>query len=293
MKKPSTLPLASIEGVSGHFSVGWIINMKTGKAMSFDRLIDQLESGRLILIGERHDNPEHHLIQVQILQALMDRYGLLTLAMESFQKPQQQALNRYMEGSSNEETFLKDVDWKRGWAYDYHLYRPLLLMMREKAWKILAINAPNPIVKKVARSGLGSLEPGERSQLAVDIDLDNKKHRAYLKEVFEGHTHRDLKVFEYFYEAQCVWEDTMAQNIAEYLSENGGRMVVLAGNGHIMNKYGIPERTVRRLKVGMATILLYPLSGPVTLKKDAADYVWLTGNCSQRRIAMPRKHGNN
>jgi len=96
--KPAMPPLASVEGVPGHFRMGRIIRLDTGKALSFDRFIDQLESKDLIFIGEKHDNPEHHLIQVQILQALMSRYGDLSVAMEFFQEPQQPVLDRYMEG---------------------------------------------------------------------------------------------------------------------------------------------------------------------------------------------------
>jgi len=290
--KPRMPPLASVEGVQGHFRIGRIIHLDTGKALSFDRFIDQLGSKDLIFIGEKHDNPEHHLIQVQILQALMARYGELSVAMEFFQEPQQPVLDRYMEGTSTETVFLKDVGWRKAWSFDYYFYRPLIVMLREKGRRIHAINAPNDIVKKVARSGLGSLAPGERNQLAKDIDLDNEKHRAYLSDVYKQHTHHDLKNFDYFYQAQCVWEDTMAENIAGYLKENEQRVVVFTGNGHIVNRYGIPDRTLKRIPVTMATIVLYPLTGRETIKKETADYVWLTGDCSRRHFMKRHKHAS-
>jgi uncharacterized iron-regulated protein len=282
--KPPMPPLASIEGVQGHFRIGRIIHLKTGKAISFDQLIDQVRTRRLIFIGEVHNNPEHHLIQVQILQALMSRYAPRTVAMEFFNKTQQPFLDQYMDGSTTETVFLKDVGWDKNWAYAYHLYRPLLLMTKEKGRKILAINAPNNIVKKVARSGLSSLEPSERNQLADHINLENESHRTYLLKIYEKHTHQDLKRFDFFYQAQCVWEDTMAENIAKYLSKNKEKLVVLAGNGHIINKYGIPNRTLSRIKIPMATILLQPLTGPLNIERKMADYIWLTGDCSRHNF---------
>jgi len=275
-------PLASVEGIPGHFRTGRIIHLETGKVLSFDHFIDQLGSKDLIFIGEKHDNPEHHLIEVQILQALTDRYGDLCVAMEFFQEPQQPVLDRYMEGTSTETVFLKDVDWRKTWSFDYCFYRPLILMLRKKRNRIHAVNAPNDIVKKVARSGLDSLKPEERNQLAKEIDLDNEKHRAYLREVYKQHAGRGLKKFDYFYQAQCVWEETMAENIAECLKKNEQKVVVFAGNGHIINRYGIPERTLKRVRVNTATIVLYPLTGRETIKKKIADYVWLTGDCSRR-----------
>ena len=284
MTKPSMPPLAFIEGVPGHFSVGRIIDLRTGKAISFDQLINQVGSNRLIFVGEVHNNPDHHLIQVQILQALMSKHASLTVAMEFFQETVQPILDHYMDGAITEEVFLKDVGWYKSWAYDYHFYRPLMLMIRERDGKALAINAPKGIVKKVARSGLSSLELGERNQLAGHIDLGDEQHRAYLREIYEKHVHPDLKRFDYFYQAQCVWEDTMAENIAEHLKKHKEKLVVFAGNGHIINKYGIPNRAISRTTVPMATIVLQPLTGPLNIRRGMADYIWLTADYSRHNF---------
>ena len=288
--RPLGPPLAFIEGVSGPFRIGRIVCLEAGKTISFDQFIDQVGNKSLIFIGEVHNNPEHHLIQVQILQALMNRYAPLTVAMEFFQHTQQPVLDRYIEGSTAEAVFLKEVGWNKNWAYDYYLYRPLMLMTKERGVKVLAINAPNDIIKKVARSGLDSLEPSERNQLANHIDLENKSHRAYLRNVFENHAHPDLKRFDFFYQAQCVWEDTMAENIAEYLKKHKEKIVVFTGNGHIVNKFGIPNRALNRITVSMATMLLHPLTGPLNIKREMADYIWLTGGCSVKHLMThPKK----
>jgi uncharacterized iron-regulated protein len=283
VKKPQMPPLASVEGVARHFVVGQIIHMESGNLLSFEEFIDQLESNKLVFIGEVHDNPEHHLIQVQILQALMAQKNSIAVAMEFFQKPQQEFIDRYLAGASAEAEFLEDVNWKKQWSFDYSFYRPLMLAAKETGGKILAINAPNDIVRKVARSGLKSLDPDERALLANNIDLKNEEHRAYLMEVFKYTAHGDLKNFDYFYEAQCVWEDTMAENIAVFLKENKENVVCLAGNGHIINKFGIPDRTFGRVPVDMATIMLLPMEeGKQTIARETADYIWLTGKYSRR-----------
>jgi uncharacterized iron-regulated protein len=288
---PYTMPpLASIEGTLQRFGIGQIIHLDTGKAISFEELIDQLGSVDVTFIGEVHDNPEHHLIQVQILQALITRYGPMTVAMEFFEDHQQPVIDRYMEGGLTEQQFLRDVDWRKRWGLDYHFYRPLILLAKEKGGSILAINAPNDIVRKVARTGLDSLEPLERKQVADVIDLENERHREYLRGVYEEHPGDDLKRFDFFYQAQCVWEETMAENIAKYLKKKNGKMVVFTGNGHIINRYGVPERTLRRINVSVVAIVLYPLTKPVTLSKKVADYVWLTGNYPPRHLVVHPGH---
>lgn len=277
---PKMPPLASIEGVPGHFGEGRIIDLNNSKSISFDELMDDLQKSDLIFVGEVHDNPEHHLIEVQILQALAARYRPLTVAMEFFATTQQSILDRYMEENVTETLFLKDVDWAGSWSFPYHFYRPLILSAREQGNRLIGINLPSSVVRKVARSGLDSLTPEERSHAAQEIDLDNEPHRHYLSEVFKDHSHDDLKNFDYFYQAQCAWEDTMAENIARRMTGSSGKMLAFAGNGHIINRFGIPDRVSRRIPVKISTILLYPLTVRLILTKNMADYVWLTGGCS-------------
>ena len=268
--------MATIPGVSGHFRIGQIVDLNTGATLSFEQLIDQIASKDLIFVGEVHNNPEHHLIHVQIIQALMDRCGPVTIAMESFEKTKQESLDRYLQGGLTEEEFLREVNWRGEWGYEYHFYRPLILLARQNMSRIIAINAPHDIVRKVARQGLKSLNVVEQGKLAKEIDLNDKAHYTFLRKVYEQHSHTELKKFDHFYEAQCVWEDTMAHNLAEYLKENRRKLIAFTGNGHIINKFGIPGRTIKRFPVSMVTIIPYPLKEHVEIKKEIADYVWLT-----------------
>lgn len=289
---PKRFPLASIEGVPGHFMQGQIIDMKTGKTITFAELINALDSVRLVFVGEVHDNPEHHLIETQILQALTARHDTLSVALEFLTVPRQSAVNQYMKGDLDETAFLDEVEWHKNWSFPYHFYRPLILSLRENGHPLFAVNAPGLIVKKVARSGLKSLTPEERKQVADHMDLENQAHREYLLEVYEAHPQRELKHFEYFYQAQCVWEETMAQEIARRLRKTRGKMVVFTGNGHIIHHFGIPDRVVRRIPVDMASVLLYPLTEASRMNKNMGDYVWLTSGCSAGTPMMhpPRPH---
>lgn len=289
-------PLATVEGEKHHFSQGRIIDLKTGKAIDFPTLIDQLGPVNVIFVGEIHNNPEHHLIQVQLLQALMTRYAPpVAVAMEFFDTTRQSVLDRFMAGDLDENAFLKEVDWENAWRFPYRLYRPLLWVAKDKGSALLGINAPNRIVRKVARTGLESLPPEERNQIARDIDLKNNAHRDYLSSIFKQHgsgkkSPHGLGNFDYFYQAQCVWDETMAQTIADYIKVHGGKMVVFTGNGHIVNRFGIPERVLRRVDINAATILLYPLTERTIINRRLADYVWLTSDSKTgRTLKRPTK----
>ena len=66
------------------------------------------------------------------------------------------------------------------------------------------------------------------------------------------------------------------------LASGKGRLVAFTGNGHIVNKFGIPDRTVRRVPASMVTVMPYPLNGNETIDRAAADYVWFTLPSPQR-----------
>lgn len=278
VNKLSRRPVASIQGSPGHHLVGQIIHLESGKVLPFEELIDQLKTKQLVFIGEVHNNPDHHLMEVQLLQALTAKQGFKTVAMEFFEHPQQPVLERYLRGSSTEGEFLEEVNWRKTWGFDYHFYRPLVEEAKECGGEIVAINAPRDVIKKVARSGLESLSPEDRGQLASEIDLTDGRHREFVRDAYAEHSRGELDDFEHFYQAQCAWEDTMAENIARSL-EKGKKVIVFAGNGHIMEKFGIPDRTVKRAPVPMATVVLYPLGRPAFIGRGTADYVWLSRDC--------------
>jgi membrane-associated protease RseP (regulator of RpoE activity) len=79
-----------------------------------------------------------------------------------------------------------------------------------------------------------------------------------------------------FLQAQALWDESMAKNIADFLTARPDhRMVVLAGVQHTRKDSGIPPRVARRLPVQQASVLnLYNNSQPADLDR-VADYFFL------------------
>jgi uncharacterized iron-regulated protein len=86
--------------------------------------------------------------------------------------------------------------------------------------------------------------------------------------------------FENFYMAQCVWEDAMAETIAENLKQS--KMVVLVGNGHIYRKFGIPQRAFNR--TGRSFRTLHPVIVGGNAQLIDADYLWVTPKSKRKRL---------
>lgn len=275
LMKPATV---KVQGSEAAFRAGEIIDLETGASVDFEAMMGILQEKDLVFLGEVHSDPEHHLMQVQILQRWAEDQPHPVIAMEFFQVTQQDALDRFLAGDLGEAAFLEAAQWDAEWGFPYHYYRPLLDLIRAKRGRILAINAPRGIVKKVARSGIESLSPEERAQIASEIDFNREAHREYVQAVFPLHPgHGGTIDFERFYQAQCIWEDTMAENIARFKLENPGiRIAVFAGSGHLRYGFGIPERTLERSPATAAVVLPYPAEPDLVLDRDLADFIWLS-----------------
>jgi uncharacterized iron-regulated protein len=261
-----------INGVSEGFEIGTVVRTETGQVVSFEELMADLEGVRVVYVGERHTNKAHHDVQLRILKALYEKDPTLLVGMEMFVGSDQHALDRWSAGQLDEETFLKEVDWEEKWKFDFALYRPILDFIRKESLKVVAINVPHSIVEKVARLGLDGLSDEERDQITQEVNTSEEEHRAYVESVFGTHESDEIGAFEFFYEAQCVWEDSMADAISRAL--NNKRMVVITGNGHIAYKFGIPYRAFKRTKVSFRTVM--PIAVGTEVEHDVADYIWVT-----------------
>ena len=259
--------------------VGDVIETATGNVISFDKLIGKLSKVSIVYVGEIHTSVEDHKVQLKILEKLSQGGRCVELAMEMFPAEAQPILDRYIQGEMTEEDFLKEVGWEEIWGFPYSLYRDLIDWQKEKHMPVLGLNAPNKVVRKIGRNGLGSLTPDERSRVARDFHLDDAANRARISKEYTVHQKGAIKDFQSFFEAQLAWEETMAQTLAQRLEQTGGKciIVVAVGKGHITDRLGVPYLTRIRKPHEYRTVAPVPINYPFsTLDPDLADYVVIT-----------------
>jgi len=264
----------TIQDTDESFEEGVIISAKLGKPVSFKELLADLSGCQIIYIGEKHTNVEHHRIQLKVIQAIFKEHSSMAVGMEMFDHTYQDVLGMWAAGDLDQKVFLKKSHWYANWRFDFSLYREILEFIKENHIRLVALNIPNHIPPKIREGGIDNLREDEKEHLPQQIDTSKTAHRDYLQNVFDGHKHhfRGEVEFENFYTAQSVWEDAMAEIISQHLKNDV--MVVLAGNGHIQFKYGIPDRAYNRTGALFRTIYLAPTGEVVEL--DIADYIWVT-----------------
>lgn len=268
-----------IDGLSEPLAPGTILDSAGGQIVTFDQLMERLSRSRVIYVGESHTDPACHAIQLQIIQALVARGKTFSVGMEMFDRTYQAKLDQWSAGKWDWPTFLKQTHWYANWRYDDALYKDILDEIQAKQLKLVGLNIPFCIPPKIAVGGLDSLSSAERAQLPENIDLDNTEHRAYVQEIFEKHAFKGGNDFDDFYAAQCAWEDGMAQTIADHLGQSS--MVVLVGNGHIVRKFGIPDRAFARTQAAFSTVFL--ASPTMTVSLQDGDFIWVTAPSAKKK----------
>jgi membrane-associated protease RseP (regulator of RpoE activity) len=100
---------------------------------------------------------------------------------------------------------------------------------------------------------LASLTAREREQIPAEIDRGDNDYRRRLQQI---HNHHPELNFEYFFEAQLLWDEGMAERAADHLRDHPERyLVVLAGSGHLTYGSGIPQRLSRRIELDSVTVI--------------------------------------
>lgn len=245
-------------------------------------ILQELFKANVVYLGETHDRLEDHKAQLQILQSLHQQNRKIAIAMEMFQRPYQNILDQYLAGKITEAQLVEQTEYEQRWGFPWEYYAPILRFAKLHQLPVLALNTPTEVTRQVARNGLESLKPEELKYIPplTEIRTDNADYRKMALASYEQHNHAgqgNSTSFERFFTALVLWDETMAEKIAQFVNDNPDyQVVVLAGKSHITYGYGIPSRVARRLDdklIQRSVLFAVPENSSPNVEK-AADYLW-------------------
>lgn len=227
------------------------LRLAEGGYVGFTELIEELKGVRLVFMGELHDREGHHRAQLQVIRALREAGVPVVVGLEMIRRENQGALDLWVAGKMNEESFFKV--YRQNWSM-WPVYRDIFHYARQAKIPMLGLNLPREITQQVARNGFASLSPRQLGELpGVRCDVD-ARYQEFIRRSLGGHAHNGAQ-FLHFCEAQLLWDSVMAQTLLDYLARHPDAVVVvLAGSGHAW-KHGIPEQIRRRQGIEMRVLL--------------------------------------
>ncbi len=206
-----------------------------GKAVDFGKMVRQLEKYDVVLFGEYHNSSVVHWLQLKTTEALYDRVGdRLMLGAEMFERDNQEAIDRYLKGETDDKKLAEEA---RLWKNHGTDYKPLLDFARSKKLPMVATNVPRRYASAVAKKGLDSLylEESEKSwvvKLPFAVTLETPGYEE-MKNMMGDHAgSRAMN----FVAAQAIKDATMAESILKNLE--GGRILLHYHGDFHSKQYG-------------------------------------------------------
>ena len=264
-------------------SPGNIHEANSGKTISFVEMIQGMKKSRLVYVGETHNSLVMHQIQAKIIQGLYEQDRELTVGMEMYPITQQEPLNKWSLGILSEQEFIRGARWYVNWNFHFGFYRDIFKVVKKNEIPLYALNVPRDIITKVRMRGWEALSEEEKG-MVPELDLTHQDHRTLIRAIFES---SDLPpqmkgkglemAFEGLYRAQTAWDETMAHHALGALNKEGGKVVVLAGSGHLLYNLGINLRAYKKSRMPSKTVVCVVVpegKKHVEVSRSLADYVW-------------------
>lgn len=223
---------------------GWGLECRrsaTGDILTITSMVSEVTPGSVLFLGELHGFQEVARGQLEILEGLRALGHHIDVGFEFFPYPQQEAVDQYVRGVLEEESFLKMIGWGR--TMDFAFYRSQALFPRwNQGERTLALNAPRSLTGAIAKGGLEGLSDEQKSFLPPNLELGRPDYFERFRNEMGGHV-KDQALRRYF-EAQSVWDDTMAWQLARY--QGAQTKVVIVGEFHVRYGGGLPHRLSMR-----------------------------------------------
>jgi len=274
---------------SNHPLAGKIWDMNSKRFIDEATLLSQIQPANVLLLGETHDNPQHHNLQQKLLNARIDSGVRPALVMEQLDVETQPILDATLAGDDTTvalkklTSLIKFKDWK--------FYRPFLATAVENGLPIIAANISNRQLQPVIWKGFSAFDADALKRMAVEEVWNNDRQKYMLSHMGGAHCGQlrdELRAG--LTRSQRLRDAMMADRTVSSL-ERG--VVAIIGSGHARRDVGIPlylaarEPNAKIFSIGFIEVLP-GRNAPENYEADSVagavpfDAIWFTP-----RVARP------
>jgi uncharacterized iron-regulated protein len=245
-----------------HADLGRIIDLRSGASLTPAQLVEQLAAAELVLVGEQHDNPDHHRLQLWLLQALAAQRPQGSLLLEMLNPDQQDrvvaAHAAILDGQAPAD-LPAALAWQKNW--DWALYGPIVSYALAQPYPLQAANLNRSEIMQIyaarpALQGRLSTTAPVRETLLADI---RESHCGLLPEAQMP--------------AMLAVQQQRDRRMAERLQAAPTPALLLAGGFHAKRDLGVPLHLADLgVESGALILQLAEVGKPVSAA--SADFVW-------------------
>lgn len=200
-----------------------------------DELAASIGDARYLLLGEKHDNLDHHALQLKVLESLLQQERLHRVSFEMLDSDvRERLLDIYLQEPMNAEELQVYLMWDtEGW--DWSFYGPLVQAVYAAGIGIGAGNITRDEVSAIYADDNASPREvlGEAALARLELDID-ESHCGLLPE----------SQFPAMVRVQQARDRAMAESLRPPAA--GMTSVLIAGNYHVRHDLGVPNYLLPR-----------------------------------------------
>ncbi len=240
-----------------HPLVGRLWDVRAGTFLDQAHVESSLSRADLVLLGETHDNPDHHLLEARIVRAIVSAGRRPAVAFEMLDTQQQAAVDAALGSASpSADALAEAVGWARsGWP-DFSLYRPVFAAAIDAGLPVVAANLARPRAREVASRGTSALSPRVREILeraGTPSEEATRSLREEMKEVHCGELPESM--LDPLVLMQRARDAQLAERVLSAADVRGA--ILVAGAGHVRKDRGVPNYLAREAPARRALAMAF------------------------------------
>ena len=255
--------------LQAHPLVGAIVDAQ-GRTVTREALMAAVGGAPVVLVGEKHDNPDHHRLEAELIAARLQAKPGSAVVFEMLDEAQAPHLPALAAGDDL-DAIRRKLDWPaKGW--DLAVYGPLFQQ---------ALRDGKLVAGNIGKARIGELYAGGEALLADDprfasVARATPAVREYLVDsIFEAHCGmQERESLQPMLAIQLAKDASMAAALAQ---ESPAMLV--AGGEHVRAATGVPSHAASTDRVIVQLMEVRegePDAAAYLAEAGAADYYWFT-----------------
>lgn len=193
----------------------------TGRQVEFEEMIDSLGRAEVVFIGENHNCPISHWMELEVAKALHRLHGdRFVIGEEMMEADNQLILDEYLSGKISYDRFEAEARLWPNYSTDYY---PVVYYAKDNGIPLVATNVPRRYASAVSSGGLGVLESFSPEALTYvaplpipfEYDTEAADAKFGMMSLLSKRTPEEMRCLA---EAQALKDATMGWRIAKSMN---------------------------------------------------------------------------
>lgn len=252
---------------------GQIIDLHSGETLTDRQLLVKLAGAQRLIVGEKHDNAEHHQIELWLLQNLAQERPQGSLLLEMLTADQQPRVTK-VKSWLKEDPLVRDgriqelLNWQKGWPWE--MYGGVVTEALRAPYPLINANINRDEIMRLYKEprfpeGKLSTAPAVQAALKETIIAMHEGN-------IEGHQ----------LTAMLAIQQQRDRYMAQQLLHAPAPALLIAGGYHASKSFGVPLH-MEDLSPSSRPVVLMLAEKGMNVTEAQADYVWFVTPAAAKR----------